>query len=106
MALAPYESCMSCYKGDTTTAVAFTGSREYVVAALVVGVGVEEPVAMQLVYDHYTGRPFGVRLCSECAQTAGLTVGPANGGIPNYDEQMQRRYWEQQGRERGDAPSG
>jgi hypothetical protein len=102
-ALAPHDSCMSCYKGDTSTAVAFTGSPEYVVAALMAGVGVEEPVAVQLVRDHYNGLPFVVRLCRECAQAAGLTVGPANGGIPNYDEGMQRLYWEQEDHERGDA---
>jgi hypothetical protein len=103
-ALAPYESCMSCYKGDTSTAVAFTGSPEYVVASLMVTVGVEEPIAMQLVHDHYNGLPFVVRLCSECAEkTAGLTVRPLNGGIPNYDEETQRRYWEQQDHQRGDA---
>jgi hypothetical protein len=96
--IAPFESCMSCYKGDTVTAVAFYGSREYVVAALMVGVGVEEPVAIQLVSDHYNGLPFVVRLCCECAERTGLTVGPDN-AIPMFEEEMQRRYWERKDHE-------
>jgi len=81
--VAPYNSCICCYQGDTSTGVLFSGQAEYVIAGLAklldsveeasatAGVGFEEQG-----FDSGkapTGRVESfVRLCRDCAREKGL----------------------------------
>lgn len=97
--VAPFESCVVCYRGDTTTTYAVRGEAEFLVASLT-RAGLPEDEATGLVelvaHDHYgcdPGKvPVGdmeilVRLCPDCAATSGFKVGPV-GHTPLYDQDM------------------
>ena len=94
--VAPYESCIVCFKGDTTTAVAFRGPAEWLIAGLWrLGVPKEQAEAtiLQLAHDEYEcdyGQvPPGemqnvVLVCEDCASKAELTAAPIGGEITQY----------------------
>ena len=80
--LAPYQSCVSCYKGDTTTVIAVKGTAEFHAAALVTlaglpiqeAIGTVQAAALDLGHDiggRYKG---GFRLCRDCATKTGAKV--------------------------------
>lgn len=87
--VAPFESCVSCLKGDTTTAFAVKGSAEAAIAALHLkgGLSVEDAEATVLAYaEHELGcdpgkvpggdeHVFVFRLCRECAEQTRVSVG-------------------------------
>jgi hypothetical protein len=87
MKVAPHDSCVACYKGDTTTALVISGEAEYVVAGihLMAGLSADEAAA---VFHHYAEQEMGcdpgmvpagrmdicIRLCRECAAKNGVVV--------------------------------
>lgn len=99
--IAPYHSCVTCGKGDTTTGFALIGEYEWVVAALLTRAGIPEfdADAICLSYVHHElGCDYGkvpvdeftlsVRLCADCAQKNNTEVarpGP-HGELPGYSE--------------------
>lgn len=93
--VAPYDSCIACYRGDVTTAVAFQGEAEFVVAGIrrATGIPLEQAEATFMAFAENelgcdpgmvpTGRiTQAVRLCVACAMKAGTEVGPVAGDVP------------------------
>jgi hypothetical protein len=77
---APYQSCICCFKGDVTTALAVNGEAEFHIAFLNVNLGVGPEVAADMVQVEPGLVPDGMfpvsyRICSECAEQKGLEVG-------------------------------
>lgn len=76
MNVAPYESCVGCFKGDTTTTVVVEGEAEYHIAVMhgLTGMTIEQAAATLAVAKgsprgmvptgRFTG---GFRLCRACA---------------------------------------
>jgi hypothetical protein len=95
--VAPYDSCVSCFKGDTTTGFGVRGSAEAAVAMLAKfgGMSQDKATATFLVYAEQdlgcdpgmvpTGQiEVGFRLCRDCAERTGTHVGELPGQIPAY----------------------
>ena len=86
--VAPFESCVACFKGDTTSAVFLEGEAEFAMAALErAGLSTELASATVLTMaEQDLGCASGmvpagehmwaVRLCSSCALRSGLEVAP------------------------------
>jgi hypothetical protein len=84
--VAPFESCTSCLRGDTTTVMVLVGSAEWLVSGLNRGAGIPMEEALQMVRflaeDKYGCEPGDVlpwmrmdlRLCTECAAKTGGSV--------------------------------
>lgn len=86
--VAPFESCIACYKGDVTTGVAVQGEVEFLAAALhkLAGLPLDEAAATAGMFaEDEMGCdpgmvPVGevtvvIRLCRECAEQTGTQVG-------------------------------
>jgi len=85
--IAPFDSCIACFKGDTRTVVLLEGEAEWCIVALSrwAGIGLEEAQATFLVYAEHDldcepgmvpdGRiEHGFRLCRECAEQTSVEV--------------------------------
>jgi hypothetical protein len=85
--IAPYRSCVSCLKGDTSTAVQTEGEAEWCAAALSHFAGIDTETATTMVEMHAeeelgcepgmvpAGRiAFTFRLCRDCARRTGVDV--------------------------------
>ena len=88
MQFAPFDSCMSCFKGDTETMFAAEGEAEWIIVALhrATGMSVDESSATVAHFaQHELGCDPGTvptgeismafRLCSDCAQRTGTSIG-------------------------------
>ena len=101
--VAPFQSCIACFRGDTTTGVALKGEAEFCIAGLIV-LGVPEDQALGTFHvcmeaEGWTGQPdevpggevtLPIRLCRECAAKTPFAVGQVP-SLPFYvqpDEQM------------------
>lgn len=99
MQVAPYESCVSCFRGDTTTGVAIRGEAEAAIAFLLT-VGLPEDQAYAtaaVVFEQEMGcdpgmvpsgiHDFPFRICAECAGkiNTNMKVGEISEGLPLYD---------------------
>jgi phage tail sheath gpL-like len=97
-AVAPYESCIACLKGDVSTAVAFRGEAEFIIAGIhkAAGIPVELATATFAAFAEQelgcdpgtvpTGQvTHAVRLCTDCAQRTGTTVAPVP-DVPCYEQ--------------------
>ena len=85
--VAPYEACLACVRGDTTTAALLEGEPEWCVAALshLAGIPLDQAQATVLAYaENECGCApgkvpaaritFGFRLCRECASSTGAYI--------------------------------
>lgn len=99
--VAPFESCIRCMRGDTTTAFFLRGGAEWHTAGLHVLAGIPEDQAEAMVLTS-AERQFGCesgmvppgsfdqgfRLCRECASELGTNVGEvASGSLPIYKQE-------------------
>jgi hypothetical protein len=98
MRVAPYKSCVACYRGDVSTAILLEGEAEFHVAALrkLAGIPPDQAKATLLVFAEHelgcdpgkvpTGRcQGGFRLCRDCAEkTNAHIVEP--GGTGGYTQ--------------------
>lgn len=95
--VAPYQSCVKCYRGDVTTAVATQGEAEFHVAFLVKALAIPEDEAIGTINvfaeqelgcdpGKVPGGTFTLiyRLCRDCAAKAKIKVGEISGGVPSY----------------------
>jgi hypothetical protein len=85
--VASHESCVSCFKGDTTTAVFLHGEAEWIIAGIhKLGVPLDQAGAIVRDWAEEemgclpgkvpVGRfDFAVRLCRDCAARTGAAVG-------------------------------
>lgn len=92
--VAPFDSCVACYRGDTTTALVFRGEAEWAAAGLhVLGVSESEALAtIELFAEQELGSPPGtvpagtldlaVRVCPSCAKRAGFPIGNVRDRLP------------------------
>jgi hypothetical protein len=73
----PYDPCIGCFKGDTTTFFGIQGSREFLAAALISFAGVpnEEAVQIAAMFPNCVDRPQAIRLCQTCADKTGVILG-------------------------------
>jgi hypothetical protein len=92
--LAPFDACIACYRGDTTTALAFRGEAEWILAGLhVLGLSEDEAYAAlrrALEDEGWEGAPDEVPrgtlvkafcVCKDCAKkAAGWPVGVTSEG--------------------------
>lgn len=85
--VAPFHSCIRCYRGDTATGFAVMGEAEFVIVALhkLVGLSLDEA---RTTFAHLAEHEFGcrsgnvpsgqlpviVRLCRDCAHQIGAVV--------------------------------
>ena len=87
MKVAPYNSCIACFRGDTTTVLALKGGAEWIIAAMhkAAGLSLEEASAtFHVIAEQEIGcdpgmvpvgrLDFAVRLCRDCAAKTGATV--------------------------------
>jgi hypothetical protein len=95
--VAPFESCIVCFAGDTTTGLILRGEAEWIAAALC-KLGLPEEQAYQTFFyvaENELGCdpgmvPAGVvdvafRVCAPSASRAGMEVAPLSGGeLPGY----------------------
>ena len=87
MQVAPFNSCVVCFKGDVSTAVGFIGEAEWLMAGLeVAGVPNNQAIAM---VERQAAEQYGcdaghvpegemqmaMRICPECAAKANFPVG-------------------------------
>jgi hypothetical protein len=98
--VAPYDACVGCYRGDTTTAVAAKGEAEFIVAAIhrAAGIPIEEAqdtflvIAEQEMGCEPGTVPKGtvttaIRLCPDCASKTGTKIGSLHSGeLPLYSQ--------------------
>lgn len=98
MAVAPFESCVACLRGDTDTALVLRGEAEFVVAVLhaKLGLPIEQATGtVQAFAEQELGCEPGkvpegwsdhtIRLCQDCAAGAGLSVEKVGAGtLPGY----------------------
>jgi hypothetical protein len=97
--VAPFDSCLCCLRGDTTTGLLLEGSPEWVVVSFhkLTDMSLDEAketfyaMAEEAGYDpgmvRLGSNRWGVRLCLQCAQKAGARVGELGGdSIPLYAE--------------------
>lgn len=88
-AVAPYQSCISCYRGDTLTAVILRGEAEFVIVGIarLCGLPLEQAEwTFDLIAREFYGCdpgkvPVGelmlpFRLCRECAERTGAKIAP------------------------------
>lgn len=91
--VAPYDACVACFKGDTTTTVGFAGEPEFVIAAIHKSAAIPMWQAEALLRAHCEeeGSPkgkvpslltLGIRLCGDCARETDTPVGPVGGQVP------------------------
>jgi hypothetical protein len=92
--VAPFESCIVCFAGDTTTCIAFEGEAEWMIAGLhKIGLPVDQAQATFLfIAASELGCEPGtvpdgrftevVRLCQRCAEKANVPVGEPGGLVP------------------------
>jgi hypothetical protein len=94
--VAPFHSCLACYRGDTTTGLILRGQAEWVIAFLHLNLGIPMRTAGGIVEqfaEDTLGCPPGtvpdgiaydmpIRVCEACAglETAGLRGDVAAGG--------------------------
>jgi hypothetical protein len=96
--VAPYNSCVACFKGDTTTTYGTRGEAEFHIAALhaMAGLPMEQANATFTVMAErelgcdpgkVPGGTFDifVRLCRDCARRTGVRVGKLD-EVPLYLE--------------------
>lgn len=76
--VAPHDSCIACFKGDTTTGLATVGCDEWHAAALI-AMDVPEDQATAFV-EQQQGEVLTVRVCADCAAKIHMTVAPIAGG--------------------------
>jgi hypothetical protein len=100
---APFESCIGCSKGDTTTIVQLRGQAEWLIAGLVhlAGISKAEAEAIVLIWAEERGyapgtippgwRDYAFRLCRDCAHGTGAVVGKAGEAGPVYTQAALRR---------------
>ncbi len=90
--VAPFESCVGCFRGDVATAVHLEGHAEFIVAGVhrLAGLTTKEASAtLEAAWGTDRGMvPAGrtrvvVRLCDDCAAKTGARLGPAD---PAEDE--------------------
>jgi hypothetical protein len=85
--IAPFESCIACFKGDTRTAVLLEGEAEWHIAALMHWAGLDQETAtatFQVYAEQNLGCDPGMvpsgrvengfRLCRDCARKTGVEV--------------------------------
>jgi hypothetical protein len=87
-AVAPHESCVACFKGDTTTGLALRGSDEFKAAGLAaMGIPVEQAISTIEANAPHDPVSF-IRVCADCAARARLKVTPLRRGgeMPVYTE--------------------
>lgn len=93
----PFESCIHCYRGDTSTGFALRGEAEWIVAGLRETAGLTHDQAEEAFFhwaEHGLGCEPGavpdgevmqlVRLCTDCAGELGTNVGEFADGLPIY----------------------
>ena len=101
MSPAPYQSCVVCYRGDTTTAVVIQGVAEFHIFFLMRKLGLPEDEAAGTVRAcaHYElGHDLGtvpvgqytvaVRLCRQCAEFFDVQIGELGGKLPGYAQPL------------------
>jgi hypothetical protein len=84
---APYDSCVACYKGDTTTGVVIHGEAEFIIAGIhrLTGIPLDQADrTFGVLAEHDMGCDPGkvpvedvdafVRLCADCAQKTGARI--------------------------------
>jgi hypothetical protein len=85
--VAPFDACVSCFKGDTTTVAVVEGSAEFHIVSLqkLAGLTLKEAYAT---FDVMSGQQYGtdpgkvpvgdptgaIRLCSDCAAKTGAQI--------------------------------
>jgi hypothetical protein len=92
-AVPPHQSCVACFKGDTTTGFAVEGEAEWCIASLMKVAGLDQETAtatFQVFAEQDLGCDpgmvpvgrveMGVRLCRECAWRTGAHVAVAEPG--------------------------
>ena len=99
--VAPFESCVACFKGDVTTGLALRGEPEFAIAAIHVFAGIPIDQATATFLQYAESEPgaepgevpdqdveIGIRLCRECAEKTGAKVGelPDLPGIEQRDD--------------------
>lgn len=98
MKVTPYQSCIGCYRGDTTTVFLIEGEAEFIIAGIhkAAGLSLDEASAtFQVIAGQEMGcdpgmvpvgrMTVGVRLCRECAAKTGTTVSEiGDDGAPGY----------------------
>jgi hypothetical protein len=98
LTFAPFDSCIACHKGDTTTALALEGEAQFVMAGIHYLTGVPLDQAKAFV-DLYVHEEFGcdlgmvpredirvgVRLCRSCAARTGVEVGSPE-AVPLFEQ--------------------
>lgn len=79
--VAPFESCVSCFRGDVTTAAVVEGDADYYIATLskLASIPLDEAEATVQNMFEEQGSPSGrftcaMRLCRDCAEQTGATV--------------------------------
>jgi hypothetical protein len=95
--VAPFNSCIGCYRGDVSTGFAAEGKAEFIVVVLhkAAGIPLEEARSTFKVYaEQELGCPPGTmptgrvslafRLCRDCAEQHGCQVGLLSSEIPSY----------------------
>jgi hypothetical protein len=95
--LAPFDSCIGCYRGDVNTGFAAEGDAEFIVVVLhkAAGIPLDEARATFNVYaEHELGCTPGkvpsgrvslaFRLCGDCAEKHGCQIGLLSSEIPSY----------------------
>jgi len=80
--LAPFESCVACFRGDTTTGFAISGEPGFIVDTMRASTGVVvNRASVPSGQQHIT-----IRLCRKCARLRGTRIGHLNGdSLPRYD---------------------
>jgi hypothetical protein len=100
MTVAPHDACVSCFKGDTTTAFGLRGDAEWIMVGIhkQAALGLQEAKAMfLLVAEQELGCDPGkvpggelthvVLLCEDCARRIGTKVGELDDGeVPCYGQ--------------------
>jgi hypothetical protein len=98
MNVAPFESCVACYRADTDTGLALRGEAEFGAAFLHAKLGLPMEDALgtiQVFAERESGCEPGIvpggrfdlaiRLCRSCAEKAGVSVGEIRSGqLPGY----------------------
>ena len=105
--VAPYRSCIACFKGDTDTGFVIQGESEWIMVAMHKLAGI--PLADARATFAYWAEdvmgcdpgmvPVGevthaVRLCRDCARKTGVTLAPnveAKGDLPTYVQPPDQR---------------
>jgi hypothetical protein len=91
--VARYESCIACFRGDTSTAFAVVGEAEWAIAGLhaLAGIPLDQAEATILVFAQQElgcdpgmvpagVSTFTIRLCRDCARKTGVEVGSLDAG--------------------------